>query len=156
MNTLTRASAIGLGLWLIAGCSSSDKDQTDSRADGSRRDGVAAVDGPLAADGTGTTDAPPIDGLAPRDGKPAADTGAHDAASRDGALRDGTASDGGAQCGRPSDCRLFSDYCEGCNCRALGVHDADPKCEGTIVTCFADPCMGKQADCSPAGRCVVK
>ena len=31
-------------------------------------------------------------------------------------------------CGTDSDCRLFDDYCTGCDCRALGKSDPNPTC----------------------------
>src|SRR4051812_1627392 len=59
------------------------------------------------------------------------------------------------QCQADADCRLFSDYCTGCDCRALGPNDADPVCEGPGVRCFADPCQGKTAACVN-GACVAQ
>jgi hypothetical protein len=57
-------------------------------------------------------------------------------------------------CTTDADCRLFSDYCGGCACRALDRAASDPKCGATIVQCFADPCQGKQAVCA-AGACAL-
>jgi hypothetical protein len=31
-------------------------------------------------------------------------------------------------CKQDADCRTFSDYCTGCDCRALGKNDKDPTC----------------------------
>jgi hypothetical protein len=55
-------------------------------------------------------------------------------------------------CTTDADCRTFSDYCTGCDCRALSTSDSDPVCGGPGVRCFADPCMGKSAVCL-AGSC---
>jgi len=44
-------------------------------------------------------------------------------------------------CRKDSDCRLFSDYCTGCDCRALEDSDDEPACGLPGVRCFADPCM---------------
>src|SRR4051812_44753792 len=60
-----------------------------------------------------------------------------------------------ALCAKDGECRLFSDYCGGCACRALSAGEAEPTCKGTIVQCLVDPCQGKQATCS-GGACVVK
>jgi hypothetical protein len=57
-------------------------------------------------------------------------------------------------CAGDADCRLFSDYCTGCDCRALSNIDPDPVCPGPGVQCFADPCQGKTAQCAN-GQCVV-
>jgi hypothetical protein len=57
------------------------------------------------------------------------------------------------QCSSDADCRLFSDYCTGCDCRSLAVDDPDPSCTGPGVRCFADPCFGKTAVCV-AGQCI--
>ena len=51
------------------------------------------------------------------------------------------------QCTTDADCRLFSDYCTGCDCRSLSTNDPDPTCPGPGVRCFADPCMNKTAVC---------
>ena len=58
------------------------------------------------------------------------------------------------ECVQDSDCRLFSDYCEGCNCVALGIGEPDPKCNGNIVQCLVDPCRNLQARCEH-GSCVA-
>lgn len=57
-------------------------------------------------------------------------------------------------CATDADCRLFSDYCTGCDCRALGIHDPDPVCPGPGVRCFADPCATHAAACVN-GSCTV-
>jgi hypothetical protein len=64
------------------------------------------------------------------------------------------ATDAGS-CRSDADCRLFDDYCTGCDCRALSRTDPDPRCSGPGVRCFAPPCMNKVAACE-AGRCVVR
>lgn len=53
-----------------------------------------------------------------------------------------------------ADCRLFSDYCTGCDCRALAPGASDPKCKGPGVRCIADPCGRKRAACME-GTCVA-
>ncbi len=58
------------------------------------------------------------------------------------------------RCASDADCRLFSDYCTGCDCRALNVRDADPTCSGPGVRCFADPCLSHSATCNTTtGQC---
>lgn len=57
-------------------------------------------------------------------------------------------------CASDADCRLVSDYCEGCACRALATGEAEPTCKGTLVQCFVDPCRGQRAVCT-AGACVT-
>jgi hypothetical protein len=58
------------------------------------------------------------------------------------------------RCSADADCRLFSDYCDGCACRALDRAAADPTCKGTMVQCLLDPCQGKSAVCA-AGACTL-
>ena len=58
-------------------------------------------------------------------------------------------------CSVDADCRLFDDYCTGCDCRALSSHQKDPVCSGPGVRCFAQPCMNKTATCV-AGMCAVQ
>lgn len=55
-------------------------------------------------------------------------------------------------CGADADCRVTSDYCTGCNCRALGPKQELPACAGPGVRCLADPCMAKVAVCK-FGHC---
>jgi hypothetical protein len=62
---------------------------------------------------------------------------------------------GAGACKVNDDCRLFDDYCTGCDCRALAKTDPDPKCSGPGVRCTVQPCANKQAICE-AGRCVVR
>ena len=60
------------------------------------------------------------------------------------------------KCSGDADCRLRSSYCTDapCACMVLGKDDADLKCRGGQVSCFADPCMKKAARCD-AGKCVL-
>jgi hypothetical protein len=57
-------------------------------------------------------------------------------------------------CRQDGDCRVFSDYCTGCDCRVLGKDDKDPTCSGPGVRCLADPCQQKQAVCKN-GQCAL-
>jgi len=59
----------------------------------------------------------------------------------------------GDECSSDGDCRLFADYCTGCDCRSLPSAEPDPTCSGPGVRCFADPCLGKAAVCV-AGQCI--
>jgi len=59
-----------------------------------------------------------------------------------------------ASCHADADCRLFSDYCSGCDCRALPNGSPDPTCSGPGVQCLVDPCQRKSAVCTN-GACVV-
>jgi hypothetical protein len=52
------------------------------------------------------------------------------------------------RCRSDADCRTFSDYCTGCDCRALSVGQKDPVCPGPGVQCFVDPCLNQQAHCT--------
>jgi hypothetical protein len=58
------------------------------------------------------------------------------------------------ECRSDKECRLFSNYCDGCACLALSSSEPDPVCKGTIVACFVDPCRGDQAQCIQ-GQCVL-
>jgi predicted small lipoprotein YifL len=60
----------------------------------------------------------------------------------------------GSSCSVDSDCRLFDDYCTGCDCRALAKSEADPKCSGPGVRCLVAPCANKTATCK-SGRCAL-
>jgi hypothetical protein len=62
--------------------------------------------------------------------------------------------DAGSACRTADDCRLFDDYCTGCDCRALAKDDPDPKCSGPGVRCLRQPCADKVAACVK-GRCTV-
>ena len=57
-------------------------------------------------------------------------------------------------CRIDADCRTFSDYCTGCDCRALIVGEKDPVCSGPGVRCLADPCMAQKATCQ-GNRCTL-
>lgn len=65
------------------------------------------------------------------------------------------ADDDGELCRKDSDCALFSDYCTGCDCRALSRFESEPACGLPGVRCFADPCMNQRAACVQ-GRCAVQ
>jgi hypothetical protein len=67
----------------------------------------------------------------------------------------GAATPAGRPCKDHGDCRAFSDYCTGCDCRPLHKNDETPTCAGPRVRCFADPCLKKVAACS-SGRCVLR
>jgi len=56
------------------------------------------------------------------------------------------------ECKSDTDCRTFSDYCTGCDCRALANSEPDPVCPGPGVQCFVDPCFNQSAACV-AGQC---
>lgn len=58
-------------------------------------------------------------------------------------------------CATDADCRVYDDYCTGCDCRALSQTEADPLCDGPGVRCFAQPCLNKIAVCV-AGTCTVE
>lgn len=57
-------------------------------------------------------------------------------------------------CTQDTDCRLFDDYCTGCDCRSLSTNQKDPVCSGPGVKCFAQPCGGHTAACVN-GTCTV-
>lgn len=58
-------------------------------------------------------------------------------------------------CQVDSDCRLFSDYCGGCYCRALGPNERQPTCKVGVVACFVDPCRNLESHCE-SGRCIAR
>jgi hypothetical protein len=58
------------------------------------------------------------------------------------------------ECRSDKECRLFSNYCEGCACVALSTQEVDPVCKGDIVACLVDPCRNAEAQCV-AGQCVL-
>lgn len=62
---------------------------------------------------------------------------------------------GSATCTTVADCRLFDDYCTGCNCRALAKGEKDPVCSGPGVQCIIAPCDGHSVACR-SGHCVVE
>lgn len=55
-------------------------------------------------------------------------------------------------CRSAADCRLFDDYCTGCDCVALSINQSDPVCSGPGVSCFGAPCGGRAAACV-SGAC---
>lgn len=57
-------------------------------------------------------------------------------------------------CQSDADCRLFDDYCTGCNCVALSTNQRDPTCSGPGVRCLVEPCSGHTATCV-SGMCTV-
>jgi len=59
------------------------------------------------------------------------------------------------ECRRDADCRTFSDYCTGCDCRALATSESDPVCPGPGVQCLIDPCFNQRAACV-AGQCELR
>lgn len=59
------------------------------------------------------------------------------------------------RCAQDTDCRLLSDYCTGCDCRALLQDEPPPPCPGNGVQCLRDPCTGLKAHCID-GACVGK
>jgi hypothetical protein len=62
---------------------------------------------------------------------------------------------GPSSCRTADDCRLFADYCTGCDCRALGSHEADPSCQSPSgIRCLADPCATYTVACI-SGSCSV-
>jgi len=58
------------------------------------------------------------------------------------------------ECASDKECRLFSNYCEGCACLALSTSEPNPVCKGTIVACLLDPCRDSEARCV-RGQCVL-
>ena len=57
-------------------------------------------------------------------------------------------------------CKLFSYDCANtnitpCTCLALSGDAPNPTCDAGVVSCFADPCAGKNAACV-SGACVVQ
>ncbi len=60
----------------------------------------------------------------------------------------------GPCCEEAADCRIFSDFCDGCACLALPVDAPDPVCAGDLVSCLVDPCLGAAAVCAPDGSCI--
>ena len=57
-------------------------------------------------------------------------------------------------CSTDAACKVQSDTCTGCDCRATLAGESLPVCPGPGGRCFADPCMNKKAACQK-GRCVV-
>jgi hypothetical protein len=58
------------------------------------------------------------------------------------------------ECTSDKECRLFSNYCDGCQCLALSTGEPDPVCKGNVVACLIDPCRGAEAQCI-RGQCVL-
>jgi hypothetical protein len=58
-------------------------------------------------------------------------------------------------CNSDADCRVASDYCTGCDCRALGPGGTLATCPGTGVQCLTDPCTSKVARCIDSQCAVV-
>jgi hypothetical protein len=58
-----------------------------------------------------------------------------------------------AECSTDADCSLYSNYCGGCSCDALGPFEKPIKCLDP-VQCLIDPCANKKAVCEE-GSCVV-
>jgi len=56
-------------------------------------------------------------------------------------------------CSSDQDCRLFDDYCQSCNCRALPTSQPDPVCTSQAVSCLSQPCARQMAVCR-GGTCV--
>lgn len=59
------------------------------------------------------------------------------------------------KCQTDTDCHVSASYCGGCNCLGLAAGETVPACTGTMVQCFADPCMSKVAACVN-GACVAQ
>jgi hypothetical protein len=60
-------------------------------------------------------------------------------------------------CATDSDCRTESNYCDSCNCLALGTGEKAPVCTGVIVDCIADPCtVNKKKAVCMSGSCVLQ
>ncbi len=57
-------------------------------------------------------------------------------------------------CTSDSDCRAVDDYCQGCNCRALGPGQQLPICRSNRVNCFVAPCSTVTIACVN-GACKV-
>ena len=145
------------------GSSAGDVPATPPGADGASpgSDGAGDVVSDTARDGrsddASRPDAGVVDSSSPQAeaGNPmvdAASDGASDG-SRDsaGPPREG----GGSACTVASDCRMFSNYCGGCTCDALGVAAPDPVCDAGTASCLVDPCQGHAAACDPTGHCTL-
>jgi hypothetical protein len=66
----------------------------------------------------------------------------------------GAGPDGGVACVNDDECKLVSDYCDGCNCLVLGPGESAPICKGTLVQCLLDPCSLKLPKCLH-GQCIA-
>jgi hypothetical protein len=116
---------IAIVLMVLAGCSKGSA--VDSG-------GLTAIDARTGAGGASGADVTGSSG--PVVAMPAAD-----AASR--------------PCVTDADCRLFDDYCTGCDCRVLLRADPDPTCPGPGVRCLRQPCADRVAACQQ-GECIVR
>lgn len=86
---------------------------------------------------SGTTDTQkPKAEPAPASAEPAADS------SKEGSS---------AACASDADCQPVDVYCGGCQCLALPLTTAVPKCENNEVHCFTQPCRGQRAVCRAGG-----
>jgi len=56
-----------------------------------------------------------------------------------------------ADCSSDADCQPVDVYCGGCQCLAMPVTTAVPKCENNEVHCFAQPCRAQRAVCKGGG-----
>ena len=81
-------------------------------------------------------------------------TGTGGSATGTGGSATGAGGASAASCTADADCRLFSDYCGGCNCRPLAASDPDPTCPTPPVSCLVDPCRDQKAACKD-GRCTA-
>jgi len=125
---------------LLLGCSSESSETTPTPSFDATTDSAI----------TDTSMMPPDTAPTPDTAKPDTAT-TPDTAKADTARPDVAA--GG--CTSAADCKKFSSYCDSCKCLPLKSTDPPPKCEGSMVTCFVDPCDGKTADCV-GGSCVIK
>ena len=147
-----------LAVGLVA-CSDSGSEvtpTTDAAVDSSVADTAAPKDTGTASD----TASKPDTATAPDTNKP--DTAAPEEDTSTPAEDTATPAedvkpDGSTQCVLASDCRKYSSYCstDPCVCIPLTTSAPAPKCSGSMVTCFIDPCASKTVDCV-AGRCVIK
>ena len=95
-----------------------------------------------------------VNGCASSDGQSAAEAVSREGATLLPALEPGYP-DPAPQCTSDSDCRLFDDYCGGCNCRALSQTAPKPSCKGKqLVACFVAPCLGSSPACVE-GQCTA-
>ncbi|MGC4064816.1 MAG: hypothetical protein QM784_09260 [Polyangiaceae bacterium] len=73
-----------------------------------------------------------------------------------GGASTGGVSTGVGSCTKDTDCRIYDDYCRGCNCRAVPTNVAvEPSCRpADMVQCLVEPCLKKRAACTN-GQCTV-
>lgn len=168
MKTLVgwKKVAVVMGMWLAMGCASKRQQQApaqDARVIGATNEGVAlngdgAPCGPTRC-AVGEVCCNESCGICTPEGgmctqqfcepQPAKDI----ANAPDGQGRKGQPGEG--PCKQDADCRAVSDYCTGCDCRALGPKQELPACSGPGVRCLADPCMNRVAVCVQ-GYCQLK